>query len=141
MKMFLDCEFTNFNGHLISMALVTETGDEFYEVVNFCLVDCHTWVVNNVVPILNKDPITYIEFQRRLSTFLRKYRDIEIIADWPEDFWHFNAALLTGPGNMMHVPDMSMRLVRGLHYISSNPHNALNDAQAIKTAYMKRETI
>ena len=138
MKLFLDCEFTNFQGHLISMALVAENGDEFYEVVNFSYIDCHPWVMDNVVPILNKDKIPYEDFQRKLSAFLRQYDSIEVIADWPEDFYHFTMALLTGPGNMMSCPKLSMHLERGLNYVSSLPHNALNDAQAIKAGYFKR---
>lgn len=141
MKLFLDCEFTNFQGHLISMALVAENGDEFYEVVNFSYIDCHPWVMDNVVPILNKDKIPYQDFQRKLSAFLRQYDTIEVIADWPEDFYHFTMALLTGPGNMMTVPKLTMTLERRLQYVSANPHNALNDAQAIKAAYLKKETI
>ena len=141
MKLFLDCEFTNFQGHLISMALVAENGDEFYEVVNFSYIDCHPWVLQNVTPILNKEPIPYEDFQRKLSTFLRKFDSIEVIADWPEDFYHFTMALLTGPGMMIDVPNMSMHLERRLNYLSTNPHNALNDAQAIKAGYLKKYTI
>lgn len=141
MKLFLDCEFTNFQGHLISMALVSENGDEFYEVVNFSYIDCHPWVMDNVVPILNKDKIPYEEFQEKLAKFLRKFDEIEVIADWPEDFYHFTMALLTGPGNMMSIPKLSMHLERRLDYISSLPHNALNDAQAIKAGYLKKYTI
>lgn len=141
MKLFLDCEFTNFQGHLISMALVAENGDEFYEVVNFSYIDCHPWVLQNVTPILNKEPIPYEDFQRKLSTFLRKFDSIEVIADWPEDFYHFTMSLLTGPGMMMDVPNMSMHLERRLNYLSTNPHNALNDAQAIKAGYLKKYTI
>ena len=141
MKLFLDCEFTNFQGHLISMALVAENGDEFYEVVHFSYIDCHDWVIQNVVPILNKDKIPYEEFQVKLAKFLRKYDEIEVIADWPEDFYHFTMALLTGPGQMMNVPKLSMHLERRLDYISSLPHNALNDAQAIKAGYLKKYTV
>ena len=141
MKLFLDCEFTNFQGHLISMALVSENGDEFYEVVNFSYIDCHPWVMDNVVPILNKDKIPYEEFQEKLAKFLRKFDEIEVIADWPEDFYHFTMALLTGPGNMMSIPKLSMHLERRLDYISSLPHNALNDAQAIKAGYLKKYTV
>ena len=141
MKLFLDCEFTNFQGHLISMALVSENGDEFYEVVHFSYIDCHPWVMDNVVPILNKDKIPYEEFQVKLSKFLRKFDEIEVIADWPEDFYHFTMALLTGPGNMMTIPKLTMVLERRLDYISSLPHNALNDAQAIKAGYLKKYTV
>jgi hypothetical protein len=140
MKLYLDCEFTNFQGHLISMALVDENGHEFYEVVNYSIVDCHPWVVQNVLPILHKDPIPYEDFQRKLSAYLRKYNELEIIADWPEDFWHLNMALLTGPGQMMTIPNLTMKLVRRLNYISAIPHNALEDAKAIRIACMKKDT-
>jgi hypothetical protein len=123
------------------MALVSENGDEFYEVVNFSYIDCHPWVMENVVPILNKDKIPYEEFQVKLAKFLRRFDEIEVIADWPEDFYHFTMALLTGPGQMMEIPKMSMHLERRLDYISSLPHNALNDAQAIKAGYLKKYTV
>jgi hypothetical protein len=141
MKLFLDCEFTNFQGNLISMALVADNGDEFYEVVNFSVVDCHEWVLDNVVPILVKESIPYGDFQRKLSKFLRQYPEgTEIIADWPEDFWHFTQALLTGPGRMMDTPKITMVMERRLDYKSVLPHNALEDAKAIKAAYLKKYT-
>lgn len=34
MKLFIDCEFNEFGGDLLSMAIVSENGDEFYEVLN-----------------------------------------------------------------------------------------------------------
>jgi hypothetical protein len=140
MKLFLDCEFTNFEGHLISMALVAENGDEFYEVVYFSEIDCHEWVRENVVPILKKEKIPYSDFQRSLALFLRKYDEVEVIADWPEDFWHFSRALLTGPGMMMEAPKIKMTMERRLDYTSDLPHNALEDAKAIKAAYQKKYT-
>lgn len=140
MKLFLDCEFTNFQGHLISMALVDENGKSFYEVVNFSKIDCHEWVVTNVLPILFKEPIIYEDFQRNLNKFLRKYDTIEVIADWPEDFWHFTQAILTGPGMMMDTPKLTMTLERRLEYVSDIPHNALEDAVAIRKAYLKKYT-
>lgn len=33
MRFFIDCEFNEFRGELISMALVAEDGREFYEVL------------------------------------------------------------------------------------------------------------
>lgn len=137
--LFLDCEFTNFKGNLISMALVDEVGNEFYEVLYTHENDCHPWVVQNVLPILDKDPIPFDEFQRILSNFLNQYADIEVIADWPEDFYHFTMAILTGPGQMMNTPKLTMTLQRGLNYNSFVPHNALEDAKAIAIAYIKKQ--
>jgi len=141
MKLFLDCEFTNFQGQLISMALVADDGKEFYEVINFSLVDCHEWVLDNVVPILVKESIPYEDFQKKLSKFLRQYDSIEVIADWPEDFWHFTQSLLTGPGMMMDTPKINMTMERRLEYKSVLPHNALEDAKAIRSAYIKKYTV
>lgn len=141
MKLFLDCEFTNFQGHLISMALVSEDGKEFYEVVPFSVVDCHEWVLSNVVPILAKEQVSHETFQQNLKKFLNQYDEVEIIADWPEDFYHFTMAMLTGPGEMLDIKaKIKMELVRRLKYTSSLPHNALDDARAIKRAYMLKET-
>jgi len=142
MKLFLDCEFTSFQGHLISMALVSEDGKEFYEVVPFSTIDCHEWVLDNVVPILVKEQVSYETFQTNLKKFLNQYDEVEIVADWPEDFYHFSMALLTGPGEMLDIKaKIRMEIVRRLDYPSVLPHNALEDAKAIKIAYLKRYTI
>jgi hypothetical protein len=82
----------------------------------------------------------YEDFQRSLRTFLRQYDTIEVIADWPEDFWHFTQALLTGPGMMMDIPKLTMTMERRLDYVSDIPHNALEDAIAIRKAYFKKYT-
>lgn len=141
MKLFLDCEFTNFKGDLIAMALVDEVGNEFYEVLYTHENDCHPWVVQNVLPILNKNPVPFDEFQRNLAKYLDKYDTIEVIADWPEDFYHFTMALLTGPGQMMTTPKLTMTLERGLQYTSMIPHNALEDAKAIAIGYKQKYNV
>lgn len=140
MKLFLDCEFTNFQGHLISMAFVSEDDKEFYALVPFSLIDCDPWVVKNVIPVLKTTSIAYEEFQRQLKIYLRQWKEVEIIADWPEDFWHFTQALLTGPGTMIDTPKITMILERRLRYVSDLPHNALEDARAIKRSYMLKDT-
>ena len=143
MKLFLDCEFTSFQGHLMSMALVPEdNSDNFYEVVPFSAIDCHPWVLDNVVPILVKEQITYEEMQIKLRKFLDQWDEVEVIADWPEDFVHFFNALLTGPGNMINISaKVRTTFERRLDYKSVLPHNALEDAKAIKVAYLKKYTV
>lgn len=141
MKLFLDCEFTTFQGHLISMALVSEDGREFYEVVPFSVIDCHPWVLDNVVPILVKEQVTYEEMQVKLRKFLNQWDEVEVIADWPEDFVHFFNALLTGPGEMISISSKVRTIFeRGLDYKSVLPHNALEDAKAIRETYLKKYT-
>jgi len=142
MKLFLDTEFTTFHGDLISMALVSEEGDEFYEVVPFRHLMCHPWVLDNVIPVLQKEENTYERFQTKLRQYLNRFDEVEVIADWPEDFYHFSRALLTGPGEMLGVnTSIRMTLERRLDYTSALPHNALEDARAIRTGYLKKYTI
>jgi len=133
MNIYIDTEFNGFNGKLISMALVAETGEEFYEVLA-----CRSpvpWVKDNVIPILNKKPITYKKFQEKLNKFLRQFWEITIIADWPEDIKLFCNALITGPGIRMelHTPILTFRVDSRLSCFSSKiPHNALSDARALR---------
>lgn len=57
MKLFLDCEFTQLNQStkLISLALVSEGGDEFYVELTdtYQVGDCSDFVIQNVLPQLN----------------------------------------------------------------------------------------
>ena len=133
-KLYIDCEFNGFQGELISMALVAETGEEFYEVLQ-CSTPV-TWVADHVMPILNKEPVNLGVFKEKLSGFLEQFEKITVIADWPEDIMHFTASLLTGPGTMMKtIPEINMVINRKLHSGNSAiPHNALEDARAIKKA-------
>ena len=128
---WIDCEFNEFKGDLISMALVAEDGGEFYEVL-----DCEqpgAWVAEHVIPILGKAPVSIHEFQDRLQKFLSQYPAIHVIADWPEDVKHFCDALITGPGFRMDTPPLTMEVVR-IDALSALPHNALEDARGIKRA-------
>jgi len=128
MKIFLDTEFNEFKGDLISLALVTEDGEEFYEVL-----ECPNpgpWVKENVLPILYKLPIAFSDFQTRLQGFLMQFNEVHIIADWPEDIKHFCASLITGPGNRLNTPPLTMSVFR-FDATSELPHNALADARGI----------
>ena len=65
-KIYIDTEFNEFKGDLISLALVAETGEEFYEVL-----ECKNpgpWVAEHVMPILEKDPIDRALFQTELKS-------------------------------------------------------------------------
>ena len=75
MKIWIDCEFNEFGGDLISMALVAEDGREFYDVL-----ECKNpgpWVAKNVMP--------FLKFQKYLFKFLNELVSIHLIANWPED--------------------------------------------------------
>jgi hypothetical protein len=136
-KIFIDTEFNEFQGELISMALVTESGYEFYEVL-----ECKNpgpWVTEHVMPILEKDTVSKEVFVEKLQYFLSHYDSISIIADWPDDIRYFCESLITGPGMAISHPPITFILDRTLSSGDSKvPHNALHDARAIAEEYMKR---
>ncbi len=94
-----------------------------------------------MIPRLNQPPIQFKKFQSRLQIFLFQYEQIEIIADWPEDFALFMRSLVLSAGKCIRTPSLSMRLWMPdpieTHVPSKNPHNALADAQALKQSYLK----
>ena len=136
MKLFLDCEFNGFGGELISMALVDENEKYFYEVLP-CM-NPTSWVFNNVIPILNKQAIDLKEFKKNLFNFLNHYETIHIVADWPEDFSLFLTTLMLQQGVCMTTPKLTMELWgsdTNQTIDSKIPHNALQDAFALKRRY------
>lgn len=133
MRIFIDCEWNDYQGPLISMALCAEDGREFYEVLE--CDDPKPWVAENVMPILEKDAIPLPEFRWKLQEFLRGFKRPHIVADWPEDIARFCEALITGPGTCLNVRPF-MAEVCPIDAPSKRPHNALWDARAIREAYL-----
>lgn len=148
MRMWIDTEFNGFKGELISIAIVTADGAEFYEILEFReAID--PWVMKNVLPVLNshnidsndrfsvktqKQPTPRWLVQRMLQSFLAGYSDVHLIADWPEDIALFCRLLLTEtPGERIDTPYLTMEITRN-DYPSKVPHNALEDARAMMRA-------
>jgi hypothetical protein len=94
MKVFLDCEFTQLNRDtkLISLALVSEAGHEFYvELTDTYLVgDCSDFVIQNVLPQLNL-PVhgqPLVEAQTSMLAFLSNLEGpLDICSDAPDWDW------------------------------------------------------
>lgn len=131
MKLWLDCEYNG--AELISLALIDERGFEFYEVL-----PCENplpWVADNVIPVLGQPAISRLEFQTALAAFLGTYDSIHVVADWPEDIAFFCQSLITGPGERMDTPPLTMEVVR-VDTVSLQPHNALADVRAIREALL-----
>ncbi len=129
MRIYIDCEFNGFRGELISMALVAENGEYWYQSLG-----CENpvpWVAEHVMPIIGIAPISRSAFQRGIAHFLARYDAIHVIADWPEDIAHFCETLITGPGLRINTPPLTMEVRRDLDAQSATPHNALSDAIAI----------
>lgn len=144
MRFFIDCEWNDWQGELISMALVSECGRfEFYEVLG--CAGPSPWVAANVMPHLAAPPhIAFMpigreQFVIKLSAFLRRYTSVLIVADWPEDIVHFCEAIVTGPGMRIDTPDLHFHVWRGLDGESKLPHNALEDARGLRDAALRLE--
>jgi hypothetical protein len=132
---FLDSEFSSYGGQLISIALVSSDGGEFYA-VRHLPNKMHPWVEANVIPVLLAEPEEDHSIKRRLVTFLNRHRGETIIADWPEDFIHLLYLLCEPNGYQCDVGDLEMLLVRGFQTDPAIPHNALSDARALRDAYL-----
>lgn len=129
MNLFIDCEFNEFQGELISMALVSEDGREWYEV---CGCDNPgPWVTQHVMPILGKEPIGLSMMRMSLANWLKQFQRVHIVADWPEDIAHFCNLLIVGPGTRIDTPHVTFEIFR-VDAESEVPHNALADAQGLK---------
>ena len=126
--LFLDCEWNSFGGEFIAIALVSPEGDTFYRAVE--CINPHPWVAENVLPVLATPTISKTQLQSELEQFLNQWSEVHVVADWPEDFIHFNALLLAGPGTRINLPHVTMEIDLALFGASEVPHNAFFDALA-----------
>ena len=134
MNIFIDCEWNSYKGQLISMAMVADNNEEFYEVLHINSVDI--WVAKNVIPVLNKEATNNLYFIKLFNEFLNKFDSINLIADWPEDIEHFCKLLIPEAGKRYNTPPLTIEIVP-IDSFSLIPHNALEDARALKKAYYK----
>ena len=134
MRLWIDTEFNEYKGELISMALVGEDGREWYEVLHM-IEPPGPWVTQHVMPILGKKPMLRQFVQESLRNWLAAYPRVHIVADWPEDIQHFCDLLITGPGERIDTPFLTLEIRRDIGSdLSVIPHNALEDARALRRA-------
>lgn len=137
MRVWIDTEFNGYQGALISIGLVDEEGRTFYEAV-YCKQPIIEWVDLNVLTVLNKTPTSLALLKAKLEVWLEPYTNVHLIADWPDDIRHFCDLLITGPGTRINTPRLTMEVRRDLDGAQSAvPHNALEDAIAIKREYLR----
>ena len=153
MKLFLDCEFTQLNQStkLISLALVSEGGDEFYVELTdtYQVEDCSDFVIENVLPQpdLPSHSATLADAQMALKTFLSGFDEsLEICSDAPEWDWDFFCQLAyldhRWPSNVTNQATNLIRVFRELEAdnigdmtIPELPHHALLDARLLAGLY------
>ncbi len=143
MRYFLDTEYNGFGGDLLSLALVPEDGgDEFY-VVLAPIAPLDPWVERHVIPYLDTVPealraphMSRHAAAQALGAWLSHDREPVIIADWPEDLAQLAMLLITGPGQMINVPALTLHFhpLQGFSTAANSavPHNALHDARALR---------
>ena len=137
MIIWIDCEWNDYKGELISIALIDERQCAFYGVLQ-CL-NPSPWVQMNVMPHLRDQPRkSLFELRDALRLYLVNYHTVHIIADWPEDIKHFCDLLITGPGLRIATPPLTMEVRRDINSDASLfPHNAIEDVLALREMYMK----
>lgn len=144
---YLDTEFNEFGGELLSLALVREDGKSLY-IVYDPPEKIGPWVAANVMPIMydtRRDtrgrPDIYLsdtvaDGARHIARFMAGDADPTIITDWPDDVKYFCQAIITGPGMMVNIPHLRFEVKRVDAYPTTLPgaiqHNAWWDAMALR---------
>lgn len=141
-RYFLDTEFNEFGGDLISLALVGEDGSELY-LATAC-DNPGAWVKENVLPIVKCEGAKPInigpkDFGHAIAWFLQHDKVPTIIADWPDDIRYFCQAIITAPGEMVAIRRLQFQMLRIDAYPTELPgavqHNALWDARALRHVF------
>jgi hypothetical protein len=164
MKYFLDTEFSESQGNieLISIGIVSETGEEFYaEVSDFDWSKTNDWVKKNVIPNLwhrQRDKSEYNKWSKQggkggLFPYKELKREVLLFIgdnkpefwgyyadyDWVVFCWLFGAMIDLPKGWPMYCRDIKQLAdelgVKELPKQKSTKHNALEDARWNKTAY------
>ena len=153
MKLFLDCEFTQLNkdAKLISLALVSEAGDEFYlELTDtYQIDDCSDFVIQHVLPQLSisRFGMSLEKAQAALRAFLSNVEgQLEVCSDAPHWDWDFFCDLAyvdhKWPSHVANKPTNLIQLFRNLGAaeqanltLPELPHHALLDARILAQLY------
>lgn len=162
-RIYFDTEFTGLHKDttLISIGLVTDTGDEMYaELTDYDKSQVNEWIQKNVINNLSGDPSVKCntqELKEILTTwleFVSEGEEIEMISDCLAYDWVlFNnifGTALDMPSRVNYIPtdictmfrmkgidpDISREeFIAGTLPIEGEKHNALYDAKVIKRCY------
>jgi len=140
MKVFIDCEFNSYQGELISMALVAEDGREMYCRLPIDSDGIHPWVAEHVLPVMSvgsaPECVEHSDLPYSIESFLSPYDRVHLVADYPDDARFFCEYLITGPGERVDTPPLTIEIIRD-DADSEVPHNALHDARGIRAMVME----
>jgi hypothetical protein len=144
-RYFLDCEFNGMGGNLISLALVSENGNNELYLALPCQRPIR-WIAENVIPIVKcvgAKPIACVssDIANIIEDFFMGDPCPVIVADWPDDISYFCKCLMIGPGQMIDFDSLKFEVIRVDSYPTDLPgaiqHNALWDARALRHKLME----
>lgn len=140
MRLFVDCEFNGFGGQLMSMAVVSEDGREFYQELALP-EEIEPWVAVNVAPLMTAEKLDEVDFRCELHRFLRQFKGQNpvIIADWYTDLVHFFDSMRGRDHSECYPFACKAELILIDKYDSKVPHHALHDARAIRDVVLKEK--
>jgi hypothetical protein len=141
--LYLDTEFNGFGGELISMALVSPEGHEWYECMDPPKMVWNAWVHENVLPVLGKEPIPKDAFRESFKKFIEWFDRPQIICDWHTDIMHF-CQMLDGDSWPQSIPfEGTFKVIQTPtgEPKPEIPHNALSDARALMKWHQALPTI
>lgn len=147
MLVFFDTEFTDFaeDAKLISIGMVTETGDSFYAELSdtYTAEDCSEFVLEYVLPQLDGGAarMTLKELRSQLYNWLEAIGGpVTPVMDSPLWDWHWIKFLLQESWlyNLERQPmDISFLHDASDQEPAENQHHALKDAQALRDKGLK----
>ena len=137
MRYYVDCEFNGSGGQLISIGLVTQSGDRsFYRVLPMHELP-QPWIRENVFPVLGQSAVPRAQASAELAEWLDEDRETAtFVSDWPEDIVHLLDLTLSAPLER-RGPASYRTLVLDLpgfaaSAVSAVPHCAVHDAEALR---------
>jgi hypothetical protein len=130
--LYVDTEFNGHGGALISMAVVSDDGREWYE-VHECPDPIHPWVAEHVMPKLRKPAVSGAAFRQSLHQFLDQFDTPTVFVDWPADLVHFfNSFVGETYENVLRLSCKAILFQGKAEFTPDDPHNALSDARALR---------
>lgn len=165
-KLFLDMEFTDLtqDAKPLSLALISEHGDEFYIELRYNPDDCSQWVKENVLPkMLGTNLLSPRQAQHEINEFLKKFELVEVWGDCLQYDWVIFREIFLGqlPEKISYLPfdictwfriygidpDISreefsrINNVMPLDVAMKSKHDALYDAHIIKLCFERLSRI
>lgn len=142
LNFFADCEFEESTNQLISLAIVSEDGKhEFYEVLKLDKPIKDSWIKENVISVLQKEPISLVDFQNKLEVFCSKFAGMNIIVNHPNDVIFFNLAIRKEKGEWIKIQPLTFEIDDDLSSRGATViHNALSDTRAMRVDWFRKNS-